>query len=50
MDMTELETDETERGHIVVLDLVYHSLNSCMLGVVAVRYKLLSYNRQKVNM
>ena len=41
--MSELETNETELGHIVGLDLVYHSLNSNMLGVIAVRYKLLSY-------
>ncbi|QHN87614.1 uncharacterized protein DS421_16g556640 [Arachis hypogaea] len=38
-DMTELETDETGLSHIVELDLVYHALNSSMLGVVAVRYK-----------
>ncbi|QHO52047.1 uncharacterized protein DS421_2g36230 [Arachis hypogaea] len=38
MGVNELETDETELGHIVELDLVYHSLNSSMLGVVVVRY------------
>ncbi|XLR70006.1 hypothetical protein HN51_017142 [Arachis hypogaea] len=38
-DVTELETNETELSHIVELDLVYHSMNSNMLGVVAVRYK-----------
>ncbi|XLT14428.1 hypothetical protein HN51_060118 [Arachis hypogaea] len=37
--VTELETDETELNHIVELDLVFHSLNSSMLGVVVVRYK-----------
>ncbi|XLR41951.1 hypothetical protein S83_026611 [Arachis hypogaea] len=39
MDVTELETDETEHSHTVELDLVYHSLNSSMLGVVAIRYR-----------
>ncbi|QHN78846.1 Squalene monooxygenase [Arachis hypogaea] len=38
-DVTELETDKTKLSHIVELDLVYHSLSSSMLGVVAVRYK-----------
>ncbi|XLS67209.1 hypothetical protein HN51_018232 [Arachis hypogaea] len=38
-DLTELETNETELSHTVELNLVYHSMNSSMLGVVAVRYK-----------
>ncbi|QHN97042.1 uncharacterized protein DS421_18g624050 [Arachis hypogaea] len=38
-DVTELETDETELSHIVELDLVYHSLNLSILGVVSVGYK-----------
>ncbi|RYR42108.1 hypothetical protein Ahy_A08g038562 [Arachis hypogaea] len=34
-DVTELKTDKTKLSHIVELDLVYHSLSSNMLGVVA---------------
>ncbi|QHO45632.1 uncharacterized protein DS421_6g180650 [Arachis hypogaea] len=39
VEVTELKIDETQRDHIVELDLVYHSLNSSTLGVVAVKYK-----------
>ncbi|RYQ86013.1 hypothetical protein Ahy_B10g105665 [Arachis hypogaea] len=42
--VTELETDETELNHIVELDLVFHSLNSSMLGVVVNLQEMLHHD------
>nr|XP_025676880.1 probable leucine-rich repeat receptor-like protein kinase At1g35710 [Arachis hypogaea] len=48
-DVTELETDKTKLSHIIKLDLVYHSLSSSMLGVVAVRYNYYQSKNEQQN-